>query len=97
MFNRSTEMAPLLGLRRNDRHGPPQLCRTGRHPWSDRRCDVHFLGSAHYRVLRRHLRLQRVEVEDEERGRVVLRQVRTYHLFVHPRFGSVGKRRVAFV
>ena len=71
-LNRSTEMAPLLGLRRNDRHGAPQLRRTGRHTRSGRRCDVHFRGSAHYCVLCRYLRPQRAKVEDEERGRVVL-------------------------
>jgi len=90
-------MAPLLDLRRNDRHGPPQLCRTGRHARPDRRRDVHFRGLAHHRILCRRLRLQRVEVEDEERGRVVLRQVRAHHLFVHPHFGPVDERRDAFV
>ena len=71
-FNRSAEMAPLLNLHRKYRHGPPQLYRTGGHTRPNRCRNVHFRGSAHHRVLRRHFRLQRDKVENEERGRVVL-------------------------
>ena len=90
-------MAPLLDLHRNDRHGTPQLHRTRRHARSNRRNHVHRGGSAFHRLLCRRFRLPRVEVEDEERRGVVLRQVRTDPPFARSHFCSLDQRRLAFV